>query len=104
MQEERRQKQALLNLEKNNSVSPKKNKQRDEKLDRLEAFLARARALIKQAALSNRISTSSQIENKDYVSHGGIYRNAYTFQQYYYHLPVFIFFHSKSYNKFFYCP
>lgn len=50
MRDARRQKLALLNLEKNNSVSPKKKKkkQRDEKLDRLEAVLARARALFKK--------------------------------------------------------
>ncbi|KAK3184583.1 hypothetical protein Dsin_031869 [Dipteronia sinensis] len=68
----RKQKQ-LINLEN------KKQKQKDEKLEKVEAGLERARALIREAVLNPNYSSSSSSEDKDYVPHGDIYRNAHAF-------------------------
>ena len=61
----------------------RRGKTRDEKLEKIESGLARARALIKQAAASrlNR-SRSSPLKDPDYVPHGDIYKNAYLFHRY----------------------
>uniref|UniRef100_A0A164WBD8 Exostosin GT47 domain-containing protein n=1 Tax=Daucus carota subsp. sativus TaxID=79200 RepID=A0A164WBD8_DAUCS len=62
----------------------RRGKTRDEKLEKIESGLARARALIKQAAASrlNR-SRSSPLKDPDYVPHGDIYKNAYLFHRSY---------------------
>lgn len=55
-------------------------KKRDEKLGRVEAGLARARALIRDA-MANRNRSSPLDGDSDYVPQGGIYRNAYAFRR-----------------------
>ncbi|KAL5794372.1 hypothetical protein ACOSP7_002966 [Xanthoceras sorbifolium] len=57
-------------------------KQRDEKLEKVEAGLARARALIREAAL-NPNGTSPLPSSSSYVPQGYIYRNAHAFHRSY---------------------
>ncbi|PRQ52429.1 putative xylogalacturonan beta-1,3-xylosyltransferase [Rosa chinensis] len=62
------------------SVSKRDNDKRDVNLERLEAGLATARELIREATKLNQTST---LEDADYVPHGDIYRNAYAFHRSY---------------------
>ncbi|KAL1812988.1 hypothetical protein ACET3Z_023053 [Daucus carota] len=62
----------------------RRGKTRDEKLEKIESGLARARGLIKQAAASSlNHSRSSPLKDPDYVPHGDIYKNAYLFHRSY---------------------
>lgn len=54
--------------------------QGDRKLGKVEAGLAKARALIKQASL--RTGDTVPLEDADYVPQGDIYRNAFAFHRY----------------------
>lgn len=60
----------------------RRGKEKDKKLEKIEASLSVARALIKQTAAStlNR-SRSSPLKDPDYVPHGDIYKNAYLFHR-----------------------
>lgn len=62
-----------------------KKKKRDEKLEKVEAELARARVLIRDAGM-NLSRSSYPLHDRDYVPHGSIYRNPYMFHRY-----IFIF-------------
>ena len=53
---------------------------RDEKLERLEARLDKARALIWEAGRTD--NSTLALEDADYVPHGDIYRNAIVFHRY----------------------
>lgn len=71
------------------SISRRGN-EKDKKLEKIEAGLASARALIKQTAVSTLNRTrSSPLKDPDYVPHGDIYKNAYLF-----HRLLFLAFHS----------
>lgn len=55
-------------------------KKRDEKLGRVEARLARARALIRDAVINQ--NRSSPLDgDSDYIPQGDIYLNAYAFRR-----------------------
>ncbi|KAK2986428.1 hypothetical protein RJ640_011866 [Escallonia rubra] len=58
----------------------RRGKERDEKLERTEAGLARARALIRDATIDQ--SSSSSRQDPDYIPRGDIYRNAYVFHRF----------------------
>ncbi|XP_059663950.1 probable glycosyltransferase At3g07620 [Cornus florida] len=70
-----------MNLKKGFSDKVKKAKKRDGKLERVEAGLARARSLIRDAMINQ--SRSSPLKDADYVPQGDIYRNAYAFHRSY---------------------
>ncbi|KAK3001299.1 hypothetical protein RJ639_021943 [Escallonia herrerae] len=59
----------------------RRGKERDEKLERTEAGLARARALIRDATIDQ--SSSSSRQDPDYIPRGDIYRNAFVFHRSY---------------------
>ncbi|XP_052623513.1 probable glycosyltransferase At3g07620 isoform X2 [Lactuca sativa] len=59
-----------------------KKKKRDEKLEKVEAELARARVLIRDAGM-NLSRSSYPLHDRDYVPHGSIYRNPYMFHRSY---------------------
>ncbi|KAM7498477.1 hypothetical protein LguiA_022891 [Lonicera macranthoides] len=60
----------------------RRGKQRDKNLDKVEAGLAKARALIRDATLNQ--SCSSPLDQvADYVPHGDIYQNPYVFHRSY---------------------
>lgn len=48
---------------------------------KVEAELATARALIREAQLNYNSTSSSPLGNEDYVPHGDIYRNPYAFHR-----------------------
>lgn len=48
---------------------------------KVEAELATARALIREAQLNPNSTTSSPLRDEDYVPHGEIYRNPYAFHR-----------------------
>lgn len=54
-------------------------KHRDEKLEKLEADLATARALIREATKKVNQTKKSSLEDADYVPQGEVYKNAYAF-------------------------
>lgn len=60
----------------------RRNKKRDKNLEMVEAELAGARVLMRNAGRSP--SSSSRIYDPDYVPIGDIYRNPYQFHRYYY--------------------
>ncbi|XP_059661296.1 probable glycosyltransferase At3g07620 [Cornus florida] len=70
-----------MNLRKGFSEKIKRAKKRDAKLEKLEAGLARARALIRDAMINQ--SRSLPLEDADYVPQGDVYRNAYAFHRSY---------------------
>ncbi|XP_059661297.1 probable glycosyltransferase At3g07620 [Cornus florida] len=70
-----------MNLKKGFGDKIKRAKKRDAKLEGLEASLATARALIRDALINQ--SRSSPLEDSDYVPQGDIYRNAYAFHRSY---------------------
>ncbi|THF97698.1 hypothetical protein TEA_002159 [Camellia sinensis var. sinensis] len=59
----------------------RRSKKRDAKLKRVEASLAGARALIRNAMINQ--NRSSPLQDSDYVPNGDIYRNAYAFHRSY---------------------
>lgn len=63
----------------------RRGKEKDKKLEKIEAGLASARVLIKQTAASSSLnhSRSSPLKDPDYVPHGDIYKNAYLFHRSY---------------------
>ena len=67
-----------------NSVSINRTRHRDEKLERVEAELATARALIRKAISKKLLlnQTISPLEDADYVPQGDIYKNPYAFHWY----------------------
>ncbi|KAL8056931.1 hypothetical protein ABFX02_04G150400 [Erythranthe guttata] len=75
---------AVTNLvEELNEISAlRRGKERDKKVETIEAGLAKARALIKDAIIKSRYSPPS-IEDLDYVPQGEIYLNSYVFQRSY---------------------
>ncbi|KAK6142366.1 hypothetical protein DH2020_022714 [Rehmannia glutinosa] len=75
---------AVENLVKelNQETMSRIGKEKDKKMVRIEAGLARARAFIKDAINKSRHSPPLN-ENLDYVPQGEIYRNAYVFQRSY---------------------
>lgn len=58
----------------------RRGKQRDKNLDKVEAGLAKARALIRDATL-NQSCSSPLDQDADYVPHGDIYQNPYVFHR-----------------------
>ncbi|PON88004.1 Exostosin-like [Trema orientale] len=63
-----------------NSVLVNRTRHRDERLERLEADLATARALIREAMTKKLMSqTILPLEDTDYVPQGDIYKNPYAF-------------------------
>lgn len=48
---------------------------------KIEVDLAAARALIREAQLNPKYTTSSPLRDDDYVPHGDIYRNPYAFHR-----------------------
>jgi len=54
----------------------------DRKLEKVEASLAKARALIKEALLLRTNATVLQDDTSDYIPEGDIYRNAVAFHRY----------------------
>ncbi|KAK6141271.1 hypothetical protein DH2020_024987 [Rehmannia glutinosa] len=75
---------AVENLVKelNQETMSRSGKDKDKKMARIEAGLARARSWIKDAINKSRDSLPLT-EDLDYVPHGEIYRNAYVFQRSY---------------------
>ncbi|KAK6142389.1 hypothetical protein DH2020_022737 [Rehmannia glutinosa] len=73
---------AVENLVKelNQETMSRSGKEKDKKIARIEAGLARARSLIKDAINKSRDSPPLT-EDLDYVPQGEIYRNAYVFQR-----------------------
>ncbi|XVF71693.1 hypothetical protein PTKIN_Ptkin12aG0060500 [Pterospermum kingtungense] len=61
----------------------KRGKHRDEKLEKVETSLARARAWIREAILNTPNSTSDDRQDLDYVPQGNIYKNAHAFHRSY---------------------
>ncbi|CAL5342249.1 unnamed protein product [Camellia sinensis] len=59
----------------------RRSKKRDAKLKRVEASLAGARALIRNAMINQ--NRSSPLQDSDYIPNGDIYRNAYAFHRCY---------------------
>ncbi|KAI8008832.1 putative glycosyltransferase [Camellia lanceoleosa] len=59
----------------------RRSKKRDAKLKRVEASLAGARALIRNAMINQ--NRSSPLQDLDYIPNGDIYRNAYAFHRSY---------------------
>ncbi|KAI8005621.1 putative glycosyltransferase [Camellia lanceoleosa] len=57
----------------------RRSKKRDAKLKRVEASLAGARALIRNAMINQ--NRSSPLQDSDYIPNGDIYRNAYDFHR-----------------------
>ena len=77
-------------LPKDQDASNRTNSEhRDEKLERLEAGLASARALIREAMAKSKNRTSD-LEDADYIPHGEIYRNAYAFHWYHLKHGLFV--------------
>ncbi|KAL5581662.1 hypothetical protein UlMin_014104 [Ulmus minor] len=77
---EQRNEKRLANLEMGfsyKSVSYQVTMKRNEKLERNEAVLATARALLKEA--TQKVNQTSSFPDADYVPKGDIYRNPYTF-------------------------
>lgn len=64
----------------NKSGLRRSKKKIDEKLGRVEAGLARARALIRDAMI-NQNSSSPLDGDSNYVPEGDVYRNAYAFRR-----------------------
>ncbi|XP_051115230.1 probable glycosyltransferase At3g07620 [Andrographis paniculata] len=70
----------LVNELKEESLS-RIGKNRDEKIAMVEAGLAKARALIKNAIFKSRVSPPPLSPDSDYVPQGQVYRNPYAFQK-----------------------
>jgi hypothetical protein len=71
------------------------------KLEKVEASLAKARALIREASMrnSNIIETIPEDQHADnYVPHGDIYRNAFVFHRYELSIIYFFFLKKKCSN------
>ncbi|KAK6259619.1 hypothetical protein SCA6_014093 [Theobroma cacao] len=83
--DKRKQKEKeFINLEMifhNNDSVLKRVKPRDERLEKVEASLARARALIREAILNP--NSTLDLQDLDYVPQGNIYRNAHAFHRSY---------------------
>lgn len=60
----------------------KRGKPPDEKLEKVETSLARARALIREAILNTPTNTSHHLQDSDYVPEGNIYKNPHAFHRY----------------------
>ena len=71
----------MINKLKDDTLLRRKMKTRDEKLEKVEAELRRARVLIRDAG-TNHSSSSSQFDDPDYVPTGSIYRNPKMFHRY----------------------
>ncbi|KAL3615334.1 hypothetical protein CASFOL_040995 [Castilleja foliolosa] len=77
---------AVMSLAKelNEKSISRRGQKRDKKIERIEANLAKARVLIKDAIIKSRNSTPTNLtEDVDYVPSGEIYRNAYVIQRSY---------------------
>ncbi|OMP03963.1 Exostosin-like protein [Corchorus capsularis] len=82
--DKRKQKEKeFINLEKilDDQSALRRGKLRDEKLEKVEASLARARALIREAILNPQ--STLDLKDSDYVPRGDIYRNAHVFHRSY---------------------
>lgn len=64
----------------NEETMMRRGMERDENMRKIEADLAGARALIKDAIFKSRDSPTLT-QDVDYVPHGEIYRNSYVFQR-----------------------
>lgn len=73
----------ILKKELESESMARRGKEKDKKLEKIEAGLASARVLIKQTAASSSLnhSRSSPLKDPDYVPHGDIYKNAYLFHR-----------------------
>ncbi|XP_075499575.1 LOW QUALITY PROTEIN: putative glycosyltransferase At3g07620 [Primulina tabacum] len=65
------------------SVMRNDGRERDKKMERVEAGLVKARALIRDAIRQSRHSHVPAVEDQDYVPRGKVYRNAYVFERSY---------------------
>lgn len=63
------------------SVMRNDGRERNKKMERVEAGLAKARALIRDAIRKSRHPHVPVVEDQDYIPHGKFYRNAYVFQR-----------------------
>lgn len=63
-----------------NNLPMRRSMKGNEKLEKVEASLAKARALIKEALLST--NHSVPLEDSEYIPQGEIYRNAFAFHRY----------------------
>lgn len=66
----------------NEETMMRRGMEKDESMRKIEADLARARALIKDAIFKSRGLPPLIQDGEDYVPRGEIYRNSYVFQRY----------------------
>lgn len=83
MQQNPKRQRAVEKLVKelNEETMMRRGMERDENMGRIEADLASARALIKDAIFNSRVSPPLFAQDVDYVPRGEIYRNSYVFQR-----------------------
>jgi hypothetical protein len=71
----------IVSNELDNKLPIRRSMQGDGNLEKVEASLAKARALIKQALLRTNDVVSLE-DSHDYIPQGDIYRNAFAFHRY----------------------
>lgn len=77
----------LINELKDETLLRRSKKKRDEKLEKVESELCRARVLIRDAG-TNHSRTFSGVDDSDYVPDGSIYRNPNMFHRYFISISI----------------